>query len=86
MKKSSTKNMQPPKEDSTHRLGDFVREIRKTQNLTQKQLAALSGTSFNFISQLERGKSSVRYSHVMQILDVLGIKVECRWGDKVVNI
>lgn len=62
-------------------LGEFVRDIRKTQNLTQKQLADLSGTSFNFISQLEGGKTSVRWSHVLQVLHTLGVKIECKWGN-----
>lgn len=74
------------KKNNEQNLGNFIHEVRKTQNLTQKQLAALSGTSFNFISQLESGKPSVRWSHVLQVLHVLGIKLECKWGEKSVNI
>lgn len=76
-----------PKDETIHpNLGDFVRETRKAQNLTQKQVASLSGTSFNFISQLESGKPTVRWSHVIQVLHVLGIKLECKWGENSVSI
>lgn len=39
-----------------HRLGIRIREIRKTQGLTQEAVAALIGRSVDAISLLERGK------------------------------
>jgi len=51
-----------------------VKAERKSQGISQTDLANLSGVSLNFISQLESGKSTVRLSKVFQVLHVLGLE------------
>lgn len=53
-------------------IGDFVRERRKAGRLTQRQLGELAGVGTRFVSELERGKASVRLSHVHEVLAVFG--------------
>ena len=49
-------------------IGAFIRSRRKANRLTQRELAALAGVGTRFISELERGKSSVRLSVVNKVL------------------
>lgn len=41
------------------RVGNAVRHCRLSQDLTQEQLAELIGTSYTYISSLERGQRNV---------------------------
>lgn len=41
-------------------IGNFVREERKRQNVTQLQLAGLAGTGIRFVSDLENGKGTIQ--------------------------
>ena len=45
-------------------IGKFVQERRKAAGLTQRELAELAGVGTRFISDLERGKSTVRLAEV----------------------
>jgi y4mF family transcriptional regulator len=54
------------------RLGAFVRERRKAAGLSQTELGELARVGTRFISELERGKSSVRLQVVNQVLAVFG--------------
>jgi len=53
-------------------LGEFVRARRKANGLNQRELAELAGVGTRFVSELERGKSTVRLSEVNQVLAVFG--------------
>lgn len=53
-----------------------VRAARLRNNLTQAQLAGLSGTGLRFVSELERGKPTVAMHKVLAVLAVLGLRVE----------
>ncbi len=61
-------------------LGTTIRQARKSQNLTQQQLGEFSGVGLNFISQLERGKSTVRLDKLLDVLEVLGIEICLQHG------
>ncbi|MFC4698961.1 helix-turn-helix transcriptional regulator [Glaciecola siphonariae] len=61
-------------------IGMKIREERKSQSLTQTELANLSGVSLNFISQLEQGKPSVQMNKVFMVLDTLGLSVELKYS------
>lgn len=52
-----------------------VRAARLRHDLTQTQLAGLSGTGLRFISELERGKPSVAMNKVAAVLAVLGLRL-----------
>ena len=54
------------------KIGAFVRERRKAAGLSQKELGELARVGTRFISELERGKPSVRLEVVNQVLAVFG--------------
>ena len=70
----------------TKKFGETVRSQRKHNDLTQQQLADLSGTSLNFISQLERGKETVRLNSLLSVLNVLGLEFFLRKGKNLISI
>ena len=57
---------------NSERIGDFVRQRRQANGLTQRELGELAGVGTRFISELERGKSTVRLDAVDQVLAVFG--------------
>lgn len=56
-------------------LGRLIATTRKTQQLTQEQLAAACGTGIRFIRDLEQGKESCHIGKAFQVLSMLGLKV-----------
>ena len=67
-------------------LGKAIRSERKLNKLTQTDLARLSNTGINFISQLERGKETLRLSSLMSVLKVLGLELNIQRGKNLVTI
>ena len=53
-------------------IGTFVRDRRKAGQMTQRELGELAGVGTRFISELERGKPSVRLNVVNKVLAVFG--------------
>jgi y4mF family transcriptional regulator len=53
-------------------IGRFVRDRRKAARMTQRELGELAGVGTRFVSELERGKPSVRLSVVNRVLAVFG--------------
>lgn len=53
-------------------LGDFVRHRRIASSLTQRQLGELAGVGTRFVSELERGKPTLRLDAVNRVLAVFG--------------
>lgn len=64
-----------------HAIGRAVRQARHSHGLTQVDLAGLSGTSQRFISQLESGVRNVTLSKVLDVLAVLGLRLQLRGDD-----
>lgn len=60
------------KSQSTHEIGHFVRSRRKAAKLTQRELAELAGVGTRFVSELERGKGSLRLDVVNRVLAAFG--------------
>ena len=58
--------------ESEETIGTFVRDRRKAGQMTQRELGELAGVGTRFISELERGKPSVRLSVVNKVLAVFG--------------
>jgi HTH-type transcriptional regulator / antitoxin HipB len=56
-------------------IGDFVKKIRKSLHITQKDLALTSGTGLRFIIELEQGKPTCQLGKVLTVLQTLGITV-----------
>lgn len=57
-------------------IGKLVRETRKEQGVTQKDLAMTCGTGLRFVIDLERGKPTVQIGKALIVLQTLGINVE----------
>jgi y4mF family transcriptional regulator len=53
-------------------LSFYVKQRRKSQALTQKQLADFSGVGLRFIRDLEQGKTTLRMDKVNQVLRLFG--------------
>jgi HTH-type transcriptional regulator/antitoxin HipB len=53
-----------------------IRDARKQYGMTQTELAGLSGTGLRFISELERGKPTVSLKKVVDVLSVLGLRIQ----------
>jgi transcriptional regulator with XRE-family HTH domain len=62
-------------------LGDFVRKIRKSQNMQQGELAKKLGITQASLSRIEAGGSEVTFSRMMQICAALMVSVECGFVD-----
>ena len=62
-----------PAEESWHNLGHKIRQLRKTHQLTIKQLANGCGLSPNAISLLERGEVAPTVATLCKIASALGV-------------
>lgn len=56
-------------------LSNFVKEKRKSVNLTQPELAEKAGVGLRFVRELEQGKESLRLDKVNQVLNLFGAEV-----------
>jgi transcriptional regulator with XRE-family HTH domain len=56
-------------------VGQKIRELRETNNLSLRDLAQKCGLSINAISRIERGQNSPTVSSLQRIADGLGISV-----------
>lgn len=54
------------------KLADFIRQKRKLNKLTQKDLADKAGVGLRFIRELEGGKPTLRMDKVNIVLDMFG--------------
>lgn len=63
---------------TTQALGQLIRETRKSQGLTQEQLASISGTGRRFVLELESGKESCHLGKTLQVLTMLGLEIYLR--------
>ena len=54
-------------------MGKTIRDLRRSQGLTQAQLAGLSNTGVRFISDLENGKETVELGKAMYLANLLGM-------------
>lgn len=59
-------------EESPRSIGIFVRKRRLASGLTQQELGELAGVGTRLISELERGKPTLRMDAVNRVLRVFG--------------
>ena len=57
------------------KLGQKIKFERIKRNLTQENLAELAGLSVHGLSNIETGKTDVRYTNLLQIANAFGIKL-----------
>ena len=58
---------------SSDSIGKILKELRKERKLTLKDLAEQTNVSISFLSQVERGKSSVTLESLKKIADALTV-------------
>ena len=54
-------------------IGKLVRERRRANRLTQRGLGELAGVGLRLVSELERGKPTLRMDAVNRVLAVFGL-------------
>lgn len=59
----------------SEKLGNIIRNRRKELNYTQAFLSEYTGLSISFISDVERGKSTVEIGKVIQLTSILGLDI-----------
>ena len=55
---------------------EILREKRKDQNMTQKELAERTGIKREYIAQLERGETDMQLSTFLNLSEALGMQFE----------
>lgn len=66
-------------------VGQRIQKIRRAKGLTQQQLAEMVGISTNYLSDVERGKSSARIDKLVAIINALGCSADDVFAD-VINV
>lgn len=75
-RKSANQDMSAPEDDlgmDRVALGEAIRKLRKSQSKTLAELAAATGRSVSFISQLERGRAESTISDLRRLSYTLGV-------------
>ena len=69
-------------EESLHRvIGETVRQLRKENDLTLKQMARRTGLSVSLLSQIERAESSASISSLYKIAVALDVRIQDLFGE-----
>lgn len=58
------------------RIGQQIAELRKKRGLTLKQLAEISGITFQNITKIEHGRYNVSIDILKKLCDALGVRFE----------
>jgi len=66
---------------SPENIGQYIRNIRKKLNVTQRDLALTAGTGLRFIIDLENGKPTCQLGKTLQVIQVLGIQLNLSHDD-----
>jgi y4mF family transcriptional regulator len=56
-------------------LGAALRQIRKARGLRLEDLALAAGVGVRFVSELERGKPTVRLAETLRVASALGAQI-----------
>ena len=62
---------------SVDAIGEFVRRRRTANGMTQRELGNLAGTGTRIVSEIERGKPTLRMDAVNAVLSVFGKMLGC---------
>ena len=57
--------------DLQRSFGNAIRDARKTQGLTQEQLAERAGLSLNYVGNLERGEKMASLETVVRVAEAM---------------
>lgn len=59
-------------------IGEIIKSVRKKAGLSQKELADLAGVGKTTVFDIEHGKHSVGFSHVLTLCKVLNISLRTK--------
>ena len=62
--------------DNIEELGNYIRQTRKSQGLTQAELAMTANVGVRFVVDLENGKETAQVGKVLKICQMLGLKLD----------
>ena len=62
-------------------IGKRIQKIRQSKGYTQQQLAEMIGLSTNYLSDIERGKSSARLDKLVAIINALEYSADDVFSD-----
>ncbi|MBS1454902.1 MAG: helix-turn-helix transcriptional regulator [Lentisphaeria bacterium] len=65
--------MNKEKLQSVEAIGVLIRATRKSQGISQTELAGVANTGVRFISDLENGKGTVQIQKLLNVLNALGL-------------
>jgi transcriptional regulator with XRE-family HTH domain len=68
--------------ESSKELGQLLKEIRKKQKITQRQLAEYANISVTSIGEIERGEVDVRFCHLLDLLKLQGAKLKIEFSSE----
>jgi transcriptional regulator with XRE-family HTH domain len=68
-----TRTQRDPKREDLRRLGERIREQRRTKGMTQENLAQSLDLSVAYVSLIERGGRNPPYTTVLAIARALGV-------------
>jgi y4mF family transcriptional regulator len=57
-------------------LSKIIRDARKSQKLTQTELAIVANVGVRFLVDLENGKETAQIGKVLRVCEALGIKID----------
>lgn len=63
------------------KISEIIKVRRKSLNITQPTLAALSGVGLNTLVAIERGNGNPKLQTILTILDTLGLKIDVTLKD-----
>lgn len=56
-------------------IGSLIRNARKQKNISQEQLALMTGIDRSYLGRIERGEVSVTVEKIAQIAHVLNVNI-----------
>ncbi len=63
------------------KIGETIRDRRKSLNVTQPTLASLAGVGLNTLVAIERGNGNPKIQTILAVLSTLGLKIEVTLKD-----
>jgi two-component system OmpR family response regulator len=73
--------LRSPEEDLHRVIGQTIRDLRKTRDLTLKQMARRTGLSVSLLSQIERAESSASIGSLYKIAVALDSRIQDLFGE-----
>ncbi len=62
----------------TKNLGEYIKKLRKAQQLTQTDLAIAANVGVRFLVDLENGKKTAQIGKVIDVCNALGIVIDMK--------